>query len=95
MLGLAIPGSRESSAFDLIRERSPDLPVIVLAPPDDELRAIQLIRRGAQDYALANEIDCLPLARTIGNAIERSRWRLAFLRLCENSRIENSPGRVV
>jgi len=65
-------------AFSRLRSCAPALPVIILAEPDDEPLAISLLRRGAQDYLIRSEIDCLPLARTLRAAVERQRLRNAL-----------------
>jgi CheY-like chemotaxis protein len=65
-------------AFRRIREQSPDLPIIVLAQPEDEAQALSLLRQGAQDYLLKPELDCIPLARAIQCSIERQRLRSAM-----------------
>jgi DNA-binding response OmpR family regulator len=65
-------------AFSRLRSCAPTLPVIILAEPEDEPLAISLLRRGAQDYLIKSEIDCLPLARTLRAAVERQRLRNAL-----------------
>lgn len=65
-------------AFSRLRSCAPTLPVILLAEEDDEPLAISLLRRGAQDYLIKSEIDCLPLARTLRAAVERQRLRNAL-----------------
>ncbi len=65
-------------AFSRLRSCASALPVIILAEPEDEALAISLLRRGAQDYLIKSEIDCLPLARTLRAAVERQRLRNAL-----------------
>jgi diguanylate cyclase (GGDEF)-like protein len=65
-------------AFRRIQEQSPDVPIIVLAQPDNEAQAVSLLRQGAQDYLLKPELDCIPLARAIQCSIERQRLRSAM-----------------
>lgn len=65
-------------AFSRLRSSAPALPVIILAEPEDESLAISLLRRGAQDYLIKSEVDCLPLARTLRAAVERQRLRNAL-----------------
>jgi CheY-like chemotaxis protein len=88
LLDLAIPGDRESSLFDILRGEAPLVPIVVLAEPADEPMAIGLVRRGAQDYLLLPELDCLPLARAIRKAIDRSRCQDALWR-ADGSRADN------
>lgn len=65
-------------AFSRLRSCAPTLPVIILAEPEDESLAISLLRRGAQDYLIKSEVDCLPLARALRAAVERQRLRNAL-----------------
>jgi GGDEF domain-containing protein len=59
--------------FQGLRERSPQLPTIVLAEPEEETLAMALIKQGAQDYILKPELDCVPLARALHCAVVRQR----------------------
>ncbi len=95
LFDMAIPGDRESSPFELLHGEIPPVPIVVLAEPADEPLAISLVRRGAQDYLLLSELDCIPLARAIRNSIDRSRCQAAMMRVCENVGVENRPGRLV
>lgn len=65
-------------AFSRLRSCASTLPVIILAEAEDESLAISLLRRGAQDYLIKSEVDCLPLARTLRAAVERQRLRNAL-----------------
>jgi len=60
-------------AFRRLVAAAPSLPVLVLAGPEEEQTALDLIRAGAQDYLITSEIDCLPLAHALHCAIVRSR----------------------
>jgi CheY-like chemotaxis protein len=72
LVDLAVPG-----AAALVN--STRLPVILLASTADEALALNLVRQGVQDYIFKNEIDCMPLARSLRCSIERVRllegWR--------------------
>jgi DNA-binding NarL/FixJ family response regulator len=78
LLDASLSGGRFLNAFSRLRASAPELPVVILAEPDDEPMVISLLRRGAQDYLIKSEIDCLPLARTLRAAIERQRVRNAL-----------------
>ena len=78
LLDASLPGGRFLNVFSRLRASAPELPVVILAEPDDEPMVISLLRRGAQDYMIKSEIDCLPLARTLRAAIERQRVRNAL-----------------
>ena len=61
-------------AFRRLRAVAPTLPVVVLTGAGDEHLAFDLLRLGAQDYLIVNEIDCAPLAHALRCAIERNRF---------------------
>jgi hypothetical protein len=73
----------ELPAYLALRFLAPESPVILLVRREDESRAMNLIRNGAQDYLLRDELDCLPLARSLRTSIERERvfqaWRACAL----------------
>jgi PAS domain S-box-containing protein len=71
LLDLSLPDSHGLETLDKIQERAPDLPVIVLAHLDDEMMAVQAVRKGAQDYLVKGRSDGLLLIRAIRYAIER------------------------
>ena len=52
---------------------APDIPVILLVSQEDRAIGLKLMREGAQDFALKQQVDCAPLAHTIRNAILRQR----------------------
>lgn len=61
------------TALDILREAVPEIPVVVLLNRAEESIAPHLLRAGAQDYVVMEEVDCVPLARTIRNAIARQK----------------------
>jgi diguanylate cyclase (GGDEF)-like protein len=73
LLDLTLPDAHGPDAFVRVRASAPDVPVIVLVSEADESLAITLMRQGAQDYLIKSELDCLPLARSLRCAVERSR----------------------
>lgn len=83
LLDLAVPGNRESSAYGLIYDQHPLVPVVILAQPGDENLALSRIRQGAQDYLVTSEIDCAPLAKALRNAVERTRHFTALMQTRE------------
>lgn len=78
LLDTSLSGGRFLNVFSRLRASASELPVVILTEPDDEPVVISLLRRGAQDYLIKSEIDCLPLARTLRAAIERQRVRNAL-----------------
>jgi PleD family two-component response regulator len=73
VLDLALCGNRALDEFRRLHAAAPQTPVVLIAEPDDIDVAIRLMREGAQDFLLAHEVDAEPLARSLGNAIERHR----------------------
>jgi diguanylate cyclase (GGDEF)-like protein len=73
LLNPMLPDRPPLRCFVEVAAAAPDTPVILLAGREEESLATRLIRHGAQDFLLKNEVDCAPLARAIRNAIERHR----------------------
>ena len=71
LLDSSLPDSRVLETLEKIQTQAPELPVIVLANLDDEVMAMQAVRKGAQDYLVKGGIDSLQLLRAIRYAIER------------------------
>jgi GGDEF domain-containing protein len=67
-----------AETFRRIQAAAPHVPVILLVEPSAASLAERLIREGAQDFLLHGEIDCVPLARSIRNALERHRLLTAI-----------------
>lgn len=60
-------------AYRQLVRAAPTTPIVVLAEPEAEHDAFDLVRLGAQDYLLTPDLDCLPLAHMLRCAIERQR----------------------
>jgi PleD family two-component response regulator len=73
LLDLDLPDSKRSQTFLPVCALAPDVPVILLTNRGDEALAARLVREGAQDFLLKEQIDSHPLARAIENAMERNR----------------------
>lgn len=65
--------SRGAETFRRVQAAAPRVPVILLIEPAATPLAERMVRDGAQDFLLKNEVDCAPLARAIRNALERHR----------------------
>jgi PAS domain S-box-containing protein len=70
-LGLSETWGLES--LQRVRERAPDLPVVVLTGDDDEHLAHETLGRGAQDLLVKGRFDPGELRRAVRYAIERQR----------------------
>ena len=73
MLSLNLSDAQGVDGFRQIQELAPQVPIILMAQTGDRALAAQLIREGAQDFLLKEEIDCSPVAHALHNALERHR----------------------
>ncbi len=70
LLDLGLPDSEGINTLDCVLEGT-DAPVIVLTGLKDEDTALHMVRKGAQDYLVKDEIRGPLLSRAIRHAIER------------------------
>lgn len=93
LLDLSLPDSEGLATLDRVRERAPQLPIIVLTGLDDESLGATAVRRGAQDYLVKGMIDGQVLVRSILYAIERTRIEAALAESESRYRsvVETSP----
>jgi two-component system cell cycle response regulator len=73
LLDLSLSDSEGLHTFLRMRHNAPDTPIVVFGSSQEEALAVAAVREGAQDYIIKDEIDCLPLARTLRYSIERHR----------------------
>ena len=73
LLDLNLPDCQQADAFRRSQTIAPHVPVILLIEPSDVLLAERLLRDGAQDFLIKQQVDCFPLAHALRNAIERHR----------------------
>ena len=81
LLELSLPDSRALNTYLAVQDESPYVPVIILTSLDDEIIALQAIKRGAQDYVLKGQVYSLHFPRTVRYAIERQRMRVHLMDL--------------
>ena len=79
---LSLLGGSENAFLRRIQEEFPALAVVFLVDGVQESEGLSLVRRGAQDSLLKEELDCLPLARALRFAVERARIRAALRSNC-------------
>jgi two-component system, cell cycle sensor histidine kinase and response regulator CckA len=71
LLDLGLPDSYGLETFTGFHAAAPDIPTVVFTSVDDEERALEALRQGAQDYLVKGEVDSRLLIRAIRYAIER------------------------
>ncbi len=73
LLDLMLPDSVGLETVDRVHLAAPYTPIIVLTHVDDELNAVEAVRRGAQDYLFKSRLDGPLVSRAIRYAMERKR----------------------
>ena len=75
VLDLRLTDSRGLPTLEALRDKSPDLAIVVVTGLEDEALGIEALRRGAQDHLVGEELDGKQLVRSLRYAIERQRSR--------------------
>lgn len=83
--GLFLPDSEGVETFVKLYTQIPEIPIIVLVSLDDELRAMQVLQEGAQDFLIKGQVDGKWLIRALRYAIERHRMLQRYVRPKETS----------
>ncbi|KAB2964653.1 MAG: EAL domain-containing protein [Thermoanaerobaculia bacterium] len=78
LLDFSLPDSLGLDTFRRMRDRHPELPVLILTSLDDDALAVRAVAEGAQDYLVKRQVDARLLARAIRYAIERQRGESAL-----------------
>lgn len=73
LLDLDVLDSRGMMTFRHAQRAAREVPMILLVKASEELLGAQLVRDGAQDFLIKEQLDCAPLAHAMRNAIERHR----------------------
>ena len=74
LLDLNLADAQGQDAFRRCQESAPTVPIVLLVENEEDLPSAEhLLRQGAQDVLLWNQVDCAPVARTIRNAMDRHR----------------------
>ena len=68
----------------LLTVKKPKLPIIVFGPASDEAFAAEIVRAGAQDYLVKDELDASLLQRAIRCALERQHERTSLIEEKDN-----------
>ena len=78
LVDLSLPDSQGIDSFIALRDRSQNIPIVVLTGSDDQNLAILAMQQGAQDYLIKGQVDSNLLLRSIRYAIERERTETAL-----------------
>ena len=79
LLEFFLPDGAGLLNISLLKERAPQVPVIVVGAADDETLALEAVHAGAQDYLVKGQLSPRWLLRSIRYAIERNETDLAWL----------------
>ncbi len=71
LLDLTLPDSKGLETLEAMMGKAPSLPIVVLTNTDDDRLAVELVRRGAQDYLVKRQVNKELLVRSVCYAIER------------------------
>jgi diguanylate cyclase len=71
LLDLGLPDSQGMDTFDQIAALHKKIPIVILSGMDDENLSLALVKKGAQDYIVKNDIDERFFARILKHALER------------------------
>jgi len=89
LLDLSLPDSSGVSTMDHVLRQTPDQPIIALTGAKDEQLALELSKKGAQDYLVKSEIPGQVLARSIAYAVERKAAELKLNRTVDALKAAN------
>jgi signal transduction histidine kinase len=73
LLDLTLPDSQGLASLELLVNRTPHLPIVVLTNTNDDRLAVEAVRQGAQDYLVKRNINIDVLVRSLQYAIERQK----------------------
>jgi signal transduction histidine kinase len=71
LLDLNLPDSHGSETVRRVREKAPDVPVVVLSGQDDEALALKAVNQGVQDYLIKGDFSSKRLEQAMRYAVER------------------------
>ncbi|MGB3480137.1 MAG: diguanylate cyclase [bacterium] len=71
LLDLSLPDCQMQNTFSKLYEQTPDVPIIVMASPEEESLAVKAAQLGAEDYIIKGKTDSLQLRHLIKYAVEQ------------------------
>jgi diguanylate cyclase (GGDEF)-like protein len=84
MIDLAQGDLQGFNLFSWFYTRVPEIPIITTSNIDNEEKALLLLREGAQDYIIKDNVDAASLRRAMVYAIERHQTRILLQQLSFN-----------
>lgn len=75
LIDLAVLESDWANLLSRLQHQAPDAPIIAMGSADDETKALEIVRAGAQDYLLKERLTAVALERILLYCIERQRTR--------------------
>jgi len=78
LLDLNLPDSSGKETFDTVMLHAGQIPVVLVSGMQNDELSLSLIKEGAQDYILKNDLNSTLLSRTIEFAIERKKLMAAL-----------------
>lgn len=73
LLDLILPDSRDMNTVNRVLSRKPNLPVVILTQKDDKDLAMEIVKKGAQDYLVKTDLSTPMLERVIKFSVERQK----------------------
>ncbi len=89
LLDLSLQDGRRQDPVATVRAQAPNVPLVIVASRDQQARAIDAVRHGAQDYVLKDATDQTLLPRVVRYAVERARAEQALRDSREQLTAEN------
>ncbi|MBF0102701.1 MAG: response regulator [Desulfobacterales bacterium] len=95
LLDLSLPDSDGINTLLTVIEQAKPIPIVVLTGSNDELLAIEAVRKGAQDYMVKGKIYEDMLIRTIHYAIERYKIHAELKQMVYNLSVHEKQFRTI
>lgn len=78
LLDLNLPDSHGAETFRRIRQKAPNVPIVILSGQDDDALATKAVHMGVQDYLVKGDVTSKQLERALRYAVERQSLLLAL-----------------
>lgn len=93
LLDWDLPDMRGLRALAPIQQAAPTVPVVILSGEHDEIRAVEALQGGAQDYVVKSQQDGVILLRALRYAVARKRGELQTEHLAHHDGLTGLPDR--